>query len=67
MAAVTRADLDRANADLRELELRAVKLRMSALEERIAVYETRTDRNTDDIAELRQMNAALEALLKEKP
>lgn len=66
MAPVTRADLERANESLRELELRAVKLRMAAVEERVAAVEQRQNKTDDDIAELRRLNAALEAALKEK-
>lgn len=67
MAPVTRADLDRANESLRELELRAVKLRMAAVEERIAALEASADKSTDDIAELRRITAALELALGTAP
>lgn len=61
----SRDDLARANESLRELELRAVKLRMAALDERVAVIEARAARTDDDIADLRRITAALEVALKE--
>lgn len=61
----SREDLAAANESLRELELRAVKLRMAALDERVAVIEARAARTDEDIADLRRITAALEAALKE--